>query len=97
MIKKRTKDLILRVVFINSDLTMTNAIALEFLNSIYYLCLFYIDLKLKKNLQNKLSLNEFKTFCEDFFEYKNTLILNIFKCYWKSLKSKYTLANSYFK
>ncbi|CAG8795785.1 35077_t:CDS:2 [Gigaspora margarita] len=62
MIKKCTSDLIPNVVFTNSDPAMNSTINLEFSNSFHYLCIFHIDLNLKKNLRNKLGLSEFKEF-----------------------------------
>ncbi|CAG8717248.1 9910_t:CDS:2 [Gigaspora margarita] len=62
MIKKCMGDLTPNVVFTDSDLAMNSAINLEFLDSLHCLCIFYIDLNLKKNLRNKLGLSEFKEF-----------------------------------
>ena len=50
MIKKCMKDLTPKVVFTDSDPAMASAICLEFSDSFHYLCLFHIDLNLKKNL-----------------------------------------------
>ena len=50
MINKCTGNLTPKVVFTDSDLAMSNAISLEFPNSVHCLCLFHIDLNLKKDL-----------------------------------------------
>ena len=50
MIKKCTGGLVTKVVFTDSDPAMASAISLEFSESIHCLCIFHIDLNLKKNL-----------------------------------------------
>ena len=79
MINKSTGNLIPRVVFTDSDPAMSNAISIEFSSSIHCLCIFHINLNLKKNLRNKLTTNEFQEFRNDFFLCRNTLALTIFE------------------
>ncbi|CAB4491664.1 unnamed protein product [Rhizophagus irregularis] len=92
MIKKSTNDLIPKVVFTDSDPAMANAISLEFPDTIHCLCIFHIDLNLKKNLWNKLKSDEFKAFREEFFHCRNTLISTLFENRWEHLKLKYPSA-----
>ncbi|EXX57460.1 hypothetical protein RirG_206960 [Rhizophagus irregularis DAOM 197198w] len=97
MIKKGTNDLILKVVFTDSDPAMANAISLEFPDTIHCLCIFHIDLNLKKNLRNKLKSDEFKAFREEFFHCRNTLISTLFENRWEHLKLKYPSAGNYIR
>jgi hypothetical protein len=97
MIKKCTNDLIPKVVFTDSDPAMANAISLEFSDSVHCLCLFHIDLNLKKNLRNKLKSDEFKAFRVEFFQCRNTLVSTLFESRWEHLKSKYIPASNYIK
>jgi len=79
MINKSTGNLIPRVVFTDSDPATSNVILLVFLNSAYCLCLFHIDLNLKKNLRGKLTTKVFNEFQKDFFQCRNTLAPAIFE------------------
>ncbi|CAB4468012.1 unnamed protein product [Rhizophagus irregularis] len=97
MIKKGTNDLIPKVVFTDSDPAMANAISLEFPDTIHCLCIFHIDLNLKKNLRNKLKSDEFKAFREEFFHCRNTLISTLFENRWEHLKLKYPSAGNYIR
>ncbi|CAG8743988.1 11539_t:CDS:2, partial [Gigaspora margarita] len=90
MIKKCMNNLTPKVVFMDSDPTMINAISLEFPDSIHCLYIFHIDLNLKKNLRNKLGSAEFKEFREAVFKCRNTLVPSNFENQWESLKAKYT-------
>ncbi|RIA93460.1 hypothetical protein C1645_819426 [Glomus cerebriforme] len=58
MINKVTENLVPQVVFTDSDPAMSNAILLIYFSSAYYLCLFHIDLNLKKNLHSKLTIKK---------------------------------------
>ena len=74
---------------------MSNAISLVFSNSAHCLCLFHIDLNLKKNLRGKLTTKVFNEFRKDFFQCRNTLAPAIFEIRWKNLKEKYSFVSSY--
>jgi len=95
MINKSTGNLVPRVVFTDSDPAMSNAISLIYPNSAHCLCLFHIDLNLKKNLRSKLTTKVFHEFRKDFFQCRNTLAPAIFEVRWKNLKEKYSAASSY--
>jgi hypothetical protein len=95
MINKSTGNLVPRVVFTDSDPAMSSAISLIFPNSAHCLCLFHIDLNLKKNLRNKLTTKEFQEFRKDFFQCRNTLAPTIFEVRWKTIKEKYPAISSY--
>ena len=97
MINKCTGDLIPQVIFTDSDLAIASAIRSEFPISVHCLCLFHIDLNIKKNLRNKLNSSEFMEFRKDFFICRNTLVAELFESHWEALKSKYVLAESYIK
>ena len=79
MINKCTEDLIPQVIFTDSDLAMASAIRSEFPISVHCLCLFHIDLNIKKNLRNKLNSSEFMEFRKDFFICRNTLVAELFE------------------
>ncbi|GBC48226.2 hypothetical protein GLOIN_2v1474313 [Rhizophagus irregularis DAOM 181602=DAOM 197198] len=90
MINKATGNLVSRVVFTDSDPAMSNAISLIYSNSAHCLCLFHIDLNLKKNLRSKLTTKIFHEFRKDFFQCRNTLSPAIFESRWQNLKEKYS-------
>lgn len=50
MIKKGTSNLVPKVVYTDFDPAMASTISLEFSDAIHCLCIFHIDLNLKKNL-----------------------------------------------
>ncbi|GBC09501.1 hypothetical protein RclHR1_08910005 [Rhizophagus clarus] len=95
MINKATGNLVPRVVFTDSDPAMSNAISLIYPNSAHCLCLFHIDLNLKKNLRSKLTTKVFQEFRKDFFKCRNTLASAVFEVRWKNLKEKYSIISGY--
>ncbi|CAB4396762.1 unnamed protein product [Rhizophagus irregularis] len=95
MINKATGNLVLRVVFTDFDPAMSNAISLIYPNSAHCLCLFHIDLNLKKNLRSKLTTKIFHEFRKDFFQCRNTLSPAIFESRWQNLKEKYSSVSGY--
>lgn len=95
MINKATDHLYPRVIFTDSDFALQNAITAEFPNSLHCLCLFHINLNLKKNLQPKFTKDEFYSFKKDFYMCRNTLVSHIFEERWAELKLKYPIAVSY--
>ncbi|CAG8743116.1 7626_t:CDS:2, partial [Racocetra fulgida] len=97
MIKKCMGSLTPKVVFTDSDPAMISAINLEFSDSIHCLCIFHLDLNLKKNLRNKLSSIEFKEFREAFFKCRNILVSSVFESQWESLKVEYPSISGYIK
>ncbi|CAG8770380.1 10749_t:CDS:2, partial [Dentiscutata erythropus] len=100
LLEDKTKDsFIWTFQMINkySDPGIAGAIYLEFSSSVHCLCLFHIDLNLKKNLRNKLNSDKFREFRTNFFKYRNTMVEDLFESCWEALKLKYTLASSYIK
>ncbi|CAB5327135.1 unnamed protein product [Rhizophagus irregularis] len=95
MINKATGNLVPQVVFTDSDPAMSNAISLIYPNSAHCLCLFHIDLNLKKNLHSKLTTKIFHEFRKDFFQCRNTLSPAIFESRWQNLKEKYSSVSGY--
>jgi hypothetical protein len=95
MINKATGNLVPRVVFTDSDPAMSNAISLIYPSSAHCLCLFHIDLNLKKNLRSKLTTQVFHEFRKDFFQCRNTLSPAIFESRWQNLKKKYSSVSGY--
>ncbi|CAI2178554.1 8584_t:CDS:2 [Funneliformis geosporum] len=59
---------------------MINAISSEFSDSIHCLCLFHIDLNLKKNLRNKLDSDEFQNFCANSTQHVKSLNQKVHDC-----------------
>lgn len=62
MLNKCTNNLVPRVVYTDSDPAMANAIMVEFSCSVHCLCIFHIDLNIKKNLRNKMGATQFQDF-----------------------------------
>ncbi|POG71153.1 hypothetical protein GLOIN_2v1775064 [Rhizophagus irregularis DAOM 181602=DAOM 197198] len=61
------------------------------------LCIFHIDLNLKKNVKPKLGLQKFSEFRAEFFSCRNSLVYEIFESKWKILIEKYPEISKYLK
>ncbi|CAG8838814.1 33622_t:CDS:2, partial [Gigaspora margarita] len=95
MINKCTSNLAPQVIYTDSDPAMSNAILTVFPGSLHCLCLFHINLNLKKNLRSKMNAVQFNEFLKDFYACRNTMVIDIFESKFESIKSKYTVAASY--
>ena len=59
------------------------------------LCIFHIDLNLKKNLRPKLGTQKFNKFRSEFFLCRNSLVTEVFEEKWKNLINKYPETTKY--
>ncbi|EXX60448.1 hypothetical protein RirG_179810 [Rhizophagus irregularis DAOM 197198w] len=76
---------------------MANTISFVFPTSKHNLCIFHIDLNLKKNVKPKLGLQKFSEFRAEFFSCRNSLVYEIFESKWKILIEKYPEISKYLK
>ncbi|PKB93894.1 hypothetical protein RhiirA5_440066 [Rhizophagus irregularis] len=74
---------------------MANAISSVYPITKHNLCIFHIDLNLKKNLRPKLNTQNFNEFRSEFFSCRNSLITEIFEAKWKNLINKFPEAAKY--
>lgn len=96
-LKKVSNDVYPRVIYTDCDLTMVNAISFVFPTSKHNLCIFHIDLNLKKNMKPKLGLQKFNEFWAEFFLCRNSLVCKIFESKWNILIGKYYEISKYLK
>lgn len=94
-LKISSNDIYPHVIYTDCDPAMANAISLIYPMSKHNLCIFHIDLNLKKNLRPKLGTKTFNEFRSEFFSCHNSLNEEIFEIRWKKLFEKYPAANSY--
>jgi hypothetical protein len=94
-LKISSNEIYPRVIYTDNDPAMANAISSIFPQSKHNLCIFHIDLNLKKNLQSKLGAKIFNEFRSDFFICRNSLTEEIFETRWVKLREKYPAAVKY--
>ncbi|CAG8841949.1 17737_t:CDS:2, partial [Gigaspora margarita] len=92
IVNKYIGNLMPQVIYTDSNFAIASTIRSEYPSSVYCLCLFYIDLNLKKKLRNKLNPSELQEFRKDFFKYRNSMTKELFKNRWEALKLKFTSA-----
>jgi hypothetical protein len=96
-LKKVSNEIYPRVIYTDCDPAMANAISFVYPNSKHNLCIFHIDLNLKKNVRPKLGTQKFNEFRSEFFSCRNSLIIEIFEEKWKRLHKKYPETAKYLK
>ncbi|CAB4422569.1 unnamed protein product [Rhizophagus irregularis] len=74
-----------RVIFTDSNPSIIRSIKEIYSNTQWHLlCIFHIDLNLRKKLKGKLG-SQFKEFHHKFYTYRNSLCEELFKCRWNQL------------
>ena len=73
---------------------MIQSIKEIYLNTQHLLCIFHIDLNLRKKLKGKLG-NQFEEFHRKFYICRNSLCEELFECRWNQLIDKYPVASKY--
>ena len=82
------------VVFTDSDPSMTRSIKDVYPNAQHMLCIFHIDLNLRKKLKGKLC-SQFEEFRRKFYVCRNSLCEDLFEFRWKQLVDQYPAAIKY--
>jgi len=82
------------VIFTDSDPSMIRAIKEIYPNTQHLLCIFHIDLNLRKKLKGKLG-KQFEEFCHKFYICRNSLCEELFECRWNQLVNQYSVAAKY--
>jgi hypothetical protein len=82
------------VIFTDSDPSMSRAIKEIYPNTHHLLCIFHIDLNLRKKLKGKLG-NQFEEFRNQFYICRNSLCEELFESRWNQLVNKYPTAAKY--
>ncbi|CAB4487733.1 unnamed protein product [Rhizophagus irregularis] len=77
-----------RIIFTDSDPSLISAIKEIYSNTDHLLCIFHIDLNLRKKLKGKLGAC-FEEFCHKFYTCQNSLYIELFESRWVQLISQY--------
>ncbi|CAB4398453.1 unnamed protein product [Rhizophagus irregularis] len=84
-----------RVIFTDSDPSMIHSIKEIYPNTQHLLCIFHIDLNLRKKLKGKLG-SQFEEFHHKFYVCRNSLCdEELFECKWNQLVNQYPAAAKY--
>jgi hypothetical protein len=83
-----------RVIFTDSDPSMIHSIKEIYPNTQHLLCIFHIDLNLRKKLKGKLG-SQFEEFHHKFYVCRNSLCEELFECRWNQLVNQYPAAAKY--
>ena len=83
-----------RIVFTNSDPSMIRSIKDIYPNAQHLLCIFHIDLNLRKKLKGKLG-NQFEEFRSKFYACRNSLCEELFERRWNQQIEQYPAAAKY--
>ncbi len=82
------------VIFTDSDPSMIQSIKEIYPNTKHLLCIFHIDLNLRKKLKGKLG-NKFEEFRHKFYTCRNSLCEDLFELRWNQLINQYPVAAKY--
>ncbi|EXX66861.1 hypothetical protein RirG_119720 [Rhizophagus irregularis DAOM 197198w] len=82
------------VIFTDSDPSMIRAIKEIYPNTHHMLCIFHIDLNLRKKLKGKLG-NKFEEFRHKFYTCRNSLCEDLFEFRWNQLINQYPASAKY--
>ena len=82
------------VIFTDSDPSMIHAIKEIYPNTQHLLCIFHIDLNLRKKLKGKLG-KQFEEFRHKFYICRNSLCEELFECRWNQLVNQYSVVAKY--
>jgi hypothetical protein len=82
------------VIFTDSDPSMIRSIKEIYPNTHHMLCIFHIDLNLRKKLKTKLG-NKFEEFRQKFYTCRNSLCEDLFELRWNQLVDQYPAAAKY--
>src|ERR1044071_3433593 len=83
-----------KIIFTDLDPYMIRSIKDVYLNAQHMLCIFHIDLNLKKKLKGKLC-GQFEEFHHKFYVCRNSLCKDLFEYQWKQLVDQYPIATKY--
>ncbi|CAB4490448.1 unnamed protein product [Rhizophagus irregularis] len=79
------------VIFSDSDPSLVRSIKDIYPNALHLLCIFHIDLNLRKKLKGNLG-SQFEEFHRKFYVYWNSLCKELFELRWKQLVEQYPVA-----
>jgi MULE transposase domain/FAR1 DNA-binding domain len=82
------------VIFTDSDPSMIQSIKEIYPDTQHLLCIFHIDLNLRKKLKGKLG-NKFEEFRHKFYTCRNSLCEDLFELRWNQLIEQYSAATKY--
>jgi hypothetical protein len=82
------------VIFTDSDPSMIQSIREIYPNTYHMLCIFHIDLNLRKKLKGKLG-SKFEEFHQKFYTCRNSLCEDLFELRWNQLIDQYPIAAKY--
>ena len=71
-------------IYTDNDLSMINAIKTVFLETMHFLCIYYMDQNIQRKLKQKLG-TKFETFHKEFFCARNSLSIDQFEFRWTKL------------
>lgn len=83
-----------RIVFSDSDPSLIRSIKDIYPDAQHLLCIFHIDLNLRKKLKTKLG-NQFEEFRRKFYVCRNSLCEELFELRWSRLIEQYPAASKY--
>jgi hypothetical protein len=83
-----------RVIFTDLDPSMIRSIKEIYPDTKHLLCIFHIDLNLRKKLKGKLGM-QFEEFRHKFYICRNSLCEELFECRWNQLVNNYPAAEKY--
>jgi hypothetical protein len=83
-----------RVIFTDSDPSLISAIKEIYPNTNHLLCIFHIDLNLRKKLKGKLGVR-FEEFRQKFYACRNSLCKELFEFRWMQLVDQYPESAKY--
>jgi hypothetical protein len=83
-----------RIVFFDSDPSLIRSIKDIYPNAQHLLCIFHIDLNLRKKLKGKLG-NRFEEFRHKFYVCRNSLCEELFELRWNQLIEEFPVAVKY--
>jgi hypothetical protein len=81
-------------IFTDSDPSIIRSVKEIYPDTHHMLCIFHIDLNLRKKLKPKLG-NMFEEFRKKFYSCRNSLCENLFETRWKQLLAQYPAASKY--
>ena len=87
-------DISSRTIFSDSDPSLIRSIKDIYPNTHHLLCIFHIDLNLRKKLKGKLG-NQFEEFRHKFYVCRNSLCEELFELRWNQLIEQFPVAAKY--
>jgi hypothetical protein len=90
----RTCDVMPTALYSDADPVLISAVKKNYPETRHFLCIFHIDLNLRKKLKGKLH-DQFEPFCAKFLAMRNSLCHRKFETEWKELISKFPACEQY--